>query len=255
MKSTKKSLFITTIAMVVLMVVALSTATFAWYTSTGNGSASQANLVAAQSNAANVAVGWDANATTTSITFAADAAEVSPMAPKATPTADMLYTALELETATLDALGQFNANGSTATPWTVSDGAEATSFYVINRNMNAGVTVNMTINYLDEKENNDKLVVAVFVDGKLAGIFTQLSEYTAGAIVREAKAGDLPTTNELIKSSIAIQLDAAQNASTGTAKNIQIKAWLDGAALTQTYAAKEAAFSFTFEAQQAAPQA
>ena len=40
----------------------------------------------------------------------------------------------------------------------------------------------------------------------------------------------------------------------GTAKNIQIKAWLDGAALTQTYAAKEAAFSFSFEARQAAPQ-
>ena len=249
MKSTKKSLFITTIAMVVLMVVALSTATFAWYTSTGTGSASQANLVAAESNAANVAVGWDANATTTSITFAADAAEVAPMAPKATPTADMLYAALELETATLDALGQFNNNGQTATPWTVSDGESATSFYVINHNMNAGVTVNMTINYLGEKENNDKLVVAVFVEGKLAGIFTQLSEYKAGAIVGGAKAADLAATSELKVSNIAIVLDAAPSATEGTAKNIQIKAWLDGAALTQAYAAKEAAFSFSFEAQ------
>ncbi len=268
MKNAKKSMFITTILMVAVLVVAISTATFAWYTSTGNGTASQANLVAAESNAANVAVGWDANAKTTSVTFSSTAVEVAPMAPTAEPIADMTFAALELKTATLDATGAFNADGQTAIPWTVSDGAAQdakTSFYVINHNMNAGVTVNMTISYaanvvddnLDDGDdsitytNNDKLVVAVFVEGKLAGIFTQLSEYKAGAIVGGQVASDLDGTNALIKSTIAIELDAAPSATEGTAKNIQIKAWLDGGALTQSYAAQPAAFSFNFEAAQA----
>ncbi|MBO5773840.1 MAG: hypothetical protein J6R44_03305, partial [Clostridia bacterium] len=94
-------------------------------------------------------------------------------------------------------------------------------------------------------ENNDKLVVAVFVDGKLAGIFTKLAKYAAGEIVEGNTAANLATTNALITDNIEITLDAAVG-STGDAAEITVKAWLDGATLTQDYAAGLAAFSFNF---------
>ena len=272
MKNAKKSMFITTVLMVAVLIVAVSTATFAWYTATGSGTASQANLVAAQSSAANVAVGWANNSTTTSVVFGTAEAVVSPMAPIAAPTLDMDYSALSLQTGTLDNEGNFNgedgvAAGATAIPWTVTDGAAQNpkdSFYVINHNVNAGVTVNMTINYAADiadsdpdtegnqpiaYTNNERLVVAVFVDGKLKGVFLgeELEGYAAGPIVGGAAASTMPIVTVGMTDSIAITLPAKATGNTNYAQ-IQVKAWLDGAELTQEFAAQKAAFSFAFNA-------
>ena len=277
MKNAKKSMFITTILMVAVLIVAVSTATFAWYTASGSGTATQANLVSANSSAANVAVGWANDSTTTGVVFSSTAVEVAPMAPTAAPTLDMSYADLVLESGTLDSAKKFNgsvgaAAGKPATPWTVSDGAAEnakTSFYVINHNVNEGVTVNMTIkmaaNVLDNEAttdvdesvtytNNDKLVVAVFIDGKLKGVFlgSDLAGYAAGPIVGGAAAADMPTVDVGKTSSIAITLPAKAGSNVNYAQ-VQIKAWLDGAALTQEFAAQPAAFSFNFEAATAQP--
>ena len=61
MKNAKKSMFITTILMVAVLIVAVSTATFAWYTASGTGSATGAVVQSAASGDANIAVDWVSN--------------------------------------------------------------------------------------------------------------------------------------------------------------------------------------------------
>ena len=274
MKNAKKSMFITTILMVAVLIVAVSTATFAWYTATGNPTASQASLVAADSTAANVAIGWNASATGSHLTFATDAVTVDPMAPTTVPTiGSTTYANFGLETATLDINNKFNGTagqpaGTAADPWVVDgEDKEGDYFYVVNRNVNQGVDLLIEIafanNVADDPDvdgdqsisydNNNKLVVAVFVNNTLAGIFTGtgLTEgYAAGAIVGGAD-GSLTPTKQGVVQNITIELAANNNAfnNADASAKIQVKAWIDGNALTQEFANGKAAFSFTFSAQ------
>ena len=56
MKRTRKSLFISTVLMVVLLVVAISTATFAWYSAQSTATAQNAKLTTAATTDANIAL-------------------------------------------------------------------------------------------------------------------------------------------------------------------------------------------------------
>lgn len=272
MKHAKKSMFITTILMVAVLIVAVSTATFAWYTASSSATASKAVLTAAESSSANIAVGWSSTATGSSITFGANATEVNPMCPTealvidtANPENTTTYGDLEFNTQDLNAYGNFNGDGITTpketTPWTVSDGAAEnakTSFFVINKNQNAAVNVNMTMVPVDDAANNDKLVVAVFgkkgeeTTAKLLGVFCNVADgFVYGTIVN----GTAPSTLEVTKSTDAgtpikntITLELAQDGTTGSYIEISVKAWLDGTALGQETAGENAAFKFEFNA-------
>lgn len=266
MKNAKKSMFITTILMVAVLIVAVSTATFAWYTASNSADANTATLISAQSNAANIAVGFAADSQGREITFGATAAEVSPMCPTAVPViGTTVYSgdgAMAFNTATLAANGTFGTNGSAAgaTPWVVNgEGCQDAKFYIINHNLNAATTVTMTCAVDEAKENSDKLVIAVFVDNVLAGIFAPDSQFVAGTITSGSSPESLTTVenpddgDKIIVDSITIEL-AAATASTPAAKSIQVRAWLDGTALTQSFADKEAGFSFHFSATDAPAQ-
>lgn len=271
MKNAKKSMFITTILMVAVLIVAVSTATFAWYTASGSGSASQANLVAAESSSANIAVGWESTASTTSVTFAETAAKVAPMCPTATPViGTTTYTAMTFNTQSLNAAGQFNGNGDTnAKAWSVSDGAAdtpKTSFFVINKNQNQEADVTMKINYLTPEgvtnANNDKLVVAVFgkqgaeTESTLLGVFSNVDGGFVTGTIANGKTPlgengcltkvDSATENTPIVSQIVLKLKKANDV--GAFVELSVYAWLDGTALTQEYASQTAAFSFSFNA-------
>lgn len=56
MKGMKRSMFVTTILMVVLLIVALSTATFAWYTAQSNATVTKTQIVAANSSSASLVI-------------------------------------------------------------------------------------------------------------------------------------------------------------------------------------------------------
>ena len=263
MKHMKRSMFISTILMVVVLVVALSTATFAWYTASNTGSASTGNLVAANSSAANIAVGWTESDVTTAITFANaknkegqdTPVTVDPMVPIAAPSvtaeSETAYGDLTFQTAPMDSTGKFGPFAS-ATPWTVSNGAETnakTSFYVINHNVNAPATVKMSCNIPTEGNGNaNNLLVAVFVNGKLAGIFTKRANYTVGPIDQGAEASKLTTSDVGITNEISISLGAKVQSGQDHYAAISVKAWLDGADLVQALANQTAAFSFSFTA-------
>ena len=267
---TKKSMFITTILMVAVLIVAVSTATFAWYTATGATTASEAKITSAQSSEANISIGWEANAKTPSITFVNGADGLKPMAPKtALEKGVTTFDAFKanLYSSTLDLDGKFNSTPSTAeTPW-LSNGTGATDnkFYIINNNVNSAENIKMTMTqaaYNDNAEttdvdesinNNSKVVVAVFVEGYLAGVFAPGGSFVYGTITQGDAYEDLDDevnvngNDDLIVDEIVIELDAATSATAGTAKFIQVVAWLDGEDLTQTYAGYEANFSFNFE--------
>ena len=69
MKHVKKSMFISTVLMVVMLVAALSTATFAWYTSNNTASSNAVQVGAAQATSANIGIGFYKGATGSTITF------------------------------------------------------------------------------------------------------------------------------------------------------------------------------------------
>ena len=121
----KKSMFITTLAMVVVLVVALSTATFAWYTAQSTLTSTETSVYTATSTSASIALSSvSSNVTTVSntsidITMGANNVEngINPMIPAAALTT---YTAATttgaFKTASINADGTFKANGANATP-------------------------------------------------------------------------------------------------------------------------------------------
>ncbi len=89
MKTMKKSMFITTILMVVLLVVALSTATFAWYTANSNAAVNDSVVYSAKSESAALAItgnlaslnSADFNNTTVTLTMDNGTKGIVPMIP------------------------------------------------------------------------------------------------------------------------------------------------------------------------------
>lgn len=69
MKHVKKSMFISTILMVVMLIAALSTATFAWYTSNNTAASTTTMVGAAQANDANIGIGFFRGAQANEINF------------------------------------------------------------------------------------------------------------------------------------------------------------------------------------------
>ena len=268
MKNAKKSMFITTVLMVAVLIVAVSTATFAWYTASGSGTATGALLTSAESTDANIGLGWSKEtATSSTIALTNGTSKFAPMAVYAMDGEDMVkldatkdggydYDDVLFATATVDDQNKFNAPSTNATPWVVSDGTTANGFYVRNNNQNAGATVKIGISFAQtgtpaaDLPNNDILCVGVFVDGKLEGIFTKQTAYAAGSV----EQGQLKSTVDdqgtaFIKGATAtidIELDAYNAAGTGDNAYIQVKAWFDGTALDQTKADMDAGFTLTF---------
>lgn len=269
MKSTKKSLFITTIAMVVLMVVALSTATFAWYTASGTTKAENAVLKTATSSDANIAISWaNTESQATSITFADNSGTVklAPMAPTALITTATTPTSIKFSTQTLDNEGKFNGAGEDASPWrtTENDTAARQDFYVINNNLNAGTTVSMKLVFptltveadiAEQTQMKNGLKIVVFVNDAAYAIFGAGGSYKYGAITKGA-AGDSLTAadgtleNEVkvtaLDGTVTFNLAASNTTDDKDVAKITAMAWFDGVWLTQEDAGKGLGFSFNF---------
>lgn len=86
MKTMRKSMFISTVLMVVLLIVALSTATFAWFSANNTVIATQTTMTAATSTDANITIGWttDPSEMGSSISFDS-ASALHPTIPKLKP--------------------------------------------------------------------------------------------------------------------------------------------------------------------------
>ena len=136
-------MFITTILMVAVLIVAVSTATFAWYTSTQAVTATDAVVSSASSTSADISIGWSDADKTTTIALAGGPA-IQPMVPTAAIAADA--ETIAFNTAPMNTVNEFTAAGGNATPWSINVD-DKTSFFVINNNINEGVTVKMTATF------------------------------------------------------------------------------------------------------------
>ena len=251
---TKKSMFITTILMVAVLIVAVSTATFAWYTSATQLEATTAVVSSASSTSADIAITKDlATPTGTSIALTGTG-DVLPMVP--TDLIEVADESVAYTTSPMNLSNQFIKNGETATPW-VSD-----VFYVVNHNINNPVTVTMSAAFsagetIDETsyDLSDHLCVAVFVNDAIAGVFAKgvyyygaVKEGEGDANLTPCETSDIlvPGTNTITISNIPAKIAGQNNYA-----KVQVYAWIDGADLTSAFADKDVAgFSFSFAAAQ-----
>lgn len=257
-----KSIFISTIAMVVLLVVALATGTFAWYVAQNEVNANSATVSAASTSDASLAIGWNSSATTSLVTFGT-AGGIRPMIPVVVPsTLDGTTTLLTFNEGKLliNAADQQYIDPASiqpATPWTQIDATLPTpisTLYVINKDTNNDAVVTVKVNieeHVNGADLNDLLRVAIFYkDGSnyeyigvwgggtaIAGNISTLQTEDAGGVSPDS---DFYFPSELQNEGTAITLLASGANGTNTMpistiqanRQIFIYAWFEGNLLT-----------------------
>ena len=156
----KKRLLITSIVMMLVVAVALSTATYAWFTSNTSVTANTITMTAATSEESSLGIGWINTSTPaaqgagTVITAAAAAASYNPMVPTDL-TVDTAVSTQLFRTATIkqeNSTEKFNNDVATIAPYTFNGGENLNAFYVKNLSgtnsvANVKVTAQITPKY------------------------------------------------------------------------------------------------------------
>jgi len=272
-----KSLFISTIAMVVLLVVALATGTFAWYQSSLTATVSDATVSAAASTSASLTLDWTDNAGAASPTLSfGQGADIAPMIPTlaladyaiapATPAgaAPVFHTALM---GTLDGTNYtFKTNGGAVTPWTqIADDEESTQLQISNvgaATATVTATVAITPGAGELPSNDDILRVAIYVEAP-NGIYNLIGVWASadypiyfGSIVSGNNVTSITTANDGLNviSPTAGASESFTLIAGGSAK-IHVKAWLEGTILDQSRSLdtnySDPTFTITFNATEA----
>jgi len=278
-----KSLFISTIAMVVLLVVALATGTFAWYTSQNTASADSAGLSTAASTSATIALAWTPSGNTTNVTFGVS--QVEPMIPTTElATYDTSDGGVEPEfesglLGTTPGGQEYFRSVSGGDPWRQKDSTLAfNTLYLRNVNPNAGarITTSLTLPTTDNTgetivDNNDILRVAIYsvvggsTEHTLIGVWGVSTASAAYYGDLTAWPGEGDYTNYLVStfmssaSESTLTLTGSGNATAtfdipqSTNAVIEIYAWLEGTVLDNDRSAlsttgSEVSFDLSFSA-------
>ena len=223
LKSFSRANFLISIFMVIIMILALSTATYAWF---------EANTVVnlttisfgARTNARGGALylGWNLTDKTYNLSFYAPEHEedlIRPMMPVIEPVigvttySQFIDNTWQTDSVTAMATGfttgyeELNRDGTVtyidyddpATPYQCRESENAASqnfFYVINDESED--TQRITIDYAITGELKDKLCIAVFIDDIFMGILTNADAISYGNISSGALVADTATTASCI---------------------------------------------------------
>lgn len=188
-----KSIFISTIAMVVLLVVALATGTFAWYTSQSNISASPMALSAALSNSTAIGIGWAVDSQAPTVTFKGQSSGLRPMIPTVEPSTYTGTTALTFNEAVLKTNtvpASYIYDGVAATPWTPVENVvdtPRTTLYISNLDTAQAIDVTVTVDLTTPANGTLDSLLRVSVFYNVAGDHTYVGTWGAGT----AYAGDI----------------------------------------------------------------
>ena len=190
----KKRLLITSIVMMLVVAVALSTATYAWFTSNANVTASTVNITAATNEADALGIGWTGGSASTFIIANDAEGTFKPMAPafllnSTTTDSVTFYTAtIKSEAGTEvfndDVKSSVDAQNPIA-PYTFTNGS-ATSFYIKNLSTansvdNVRVTATFGTGY-EETEDTTFATAKTYYKKDDKGFFVALvagTDYTA----------------------------------------------------------------------------
>ena len=228
----KKRLLITSIVMMLVVAVALSTATYAWFTSNNSVTASSITMTATSSNTASLAIAWvpagENPVPTYSSSIESDVVSTlfSPAAPTTITAATTLanFTFGSSTIKTINGLNYFNADGGEVVTASTSGnraylwtGLAGTSTTIRLKNMSSTQTsraVWVTASISDNDENNANengiglIRVAVFQDGGLVGIMANTASTIAYGTIAGPSA--TPTAYETAEVKMHISGESAQ---------------------------------------------
>ena len=255
----KKRLLITSIVMMLVVAVALSTATYAWFTSNASVTASSITLTADSSGGLALGISWLGGQAGTSITATGPAGTLKPMVPATLTSATTSDVAFSGATTYSDGgTIKFNAPYSPApTPYYYQNSSNVQIIDLVNLSPSNGIDhVNLTATIAADTENKDASNLVRI------GVFTASasnSPFTFQGVI--GSSASLPTEWGVVTQGNSVDALTADNAEVATVisvdvgsiaaeahKYVKLVMWLDGAALTDTQASYDASISLTFTA-------
>jgi len=270
-----KSLFISTIAMVVMLIVALSVGTFAWYTAQNVVEAKNASVGALETDSSAIGLGW-AQETAIAPNITLGAGEVTPMIPKTMPADNNIPVFNEALLGTDTNNVYIVKSQLVATPWQqqgLEESQNAVWIGNLDATLGARITTKVTVNAVNDTNLNELLRVSVFVKeseeltkyigtwiGGGTAYYADLSAQT-GDPAEDVYVGKNPELIKVEENEITdpitsgdpseITFDLANSASEDqpAQKQIYIRAWLEGTELDNTnMSLTDAGFTVTFTA-------
>ena len=271
--------------MVVMLIVALSVGTFAWYTARETVYANDAVVGTATSKESAIAIGWTAGASSSSVSFGAKD-DLRPMIPTSAPASGASLPSFQEAQLELQGTDRIIKNVVSATPWeqvAASGDPASTTLFVGNLSETQDVNVYpiVTIDpHQDPGDNPDTeevetdwvgdlnhlLRVAIWVSGG-ESTYTHLGTWGDGT-VSSAYAVDMDNDNYLNKNENLVTVNANKITLTSSGsrvadttfqltatqeKQIYIFAWIEGTALTSGLSGLSAGFDVEFKVDNAQP--
>ncbi len=250
----KKRLVLTSIIMVLLLLVALSTATFAWFSASNAVNVSVISFKASANNEAggDLAISWAADAKDGFEISFANNVDMRPMIPKNKPQIGQSYESFiaiisdktsennfHSAAQAYDSEGDFYfyagvVRSEVPTDCKSIDGDEV--FYLTNKN--ADFAQRVIVKYDIQGDNADALCVALFVDDVLVGIMgggekLYYGDIALGTPIYEQSAVEMISKSEEITFTIA----------EGATKKMRLVAWYSGVDIDNGKAEKTAMLS------------
>ena len=243
----KKKLLITSIVMMLIIAVALSTATYAWFSSNAQVSATTVTLNAESGAGVALGIGWKDGTTGTD----------NPMVPSELSVGVTDYEDISWSGASYyvdeDAL-KFNEPYEVS-PYQYNGTVDATTkdiFYIENLSMaNTISTITMTLSGVTDE--NSLLRVAVFTSSTVDGAYTLQAVFGVsadlntewGEVVADANVEDLTANDEEVATVTSFVIN---NLVARGRVYFKVVAWLDGVALDDTTASSSSTLGLNFRA-------
>ena len=201
----KKRLLITSIVMMLVVAVALSTATYAWFTSNASVTASTVTMTAATNANAALGISWTTSDYGTEISGSFNGGTLQPMAPTAytvgTTTVSSGANQIAFNTATIKSDPThgmiFGSAGAPATAYTWNDDTNY-SFHVKNLAPSGTTNLTVTVTATIGGTAADLARVAIFQDDKLLGVIANRVAAGAGTTVNGVKYYESATSSSYV---------------------------------------------------------
>ena len=258
----KKRLLITSIVMMLVVAVALSTATYAWFTSSAAVTASTVSLTASSNSGASIGIAWgNADDESTSINAKAASGTWDPMVPltlTSSTTSAVTFTGATIRTE--GGVQKFNeASSKTPFKYTSDDDTPVEFFHVKNLSAANVATVTLTLKDVSGAspvaitDANSLLRVGVFTSSTYNGTYTLAAVMGVSAGLN-TEWGNVQTDGDVAtltadSAEVPTVISYAFNLDANASLFFRVIAWMDGVALNDTTAGSIANFGLNFAAE------